>query len=307
MTTLRFEQTIKDRDVEEPVDLYWHRPLAFGLLVRPLARWPRVGPAHVTWLSLLLGLAGAWTCYRAWDGWPAGFVLGALLVLGSVVADCADGMIARVRGGGSAFGMLLDGIVDLAVGLALWWALAWPTARLLGHAWWAWLLMVGVLLSTELHVALYDGYKNRFLAAVAPPRLRATGAEDEVPAWRRPGASRFERWVGAAYEHVYGSIAKRSGAERLESLPAERFRAVYGRAMRWASWLGLGTHLFVMYVAAAACALWPLAAFWVAVVTILVLGNLWTLAVLWAWRDAARRGRQEMRGGARGEASPAGR
>ncbi len=283
---LRYRDVIKDPDVEEPVDLWWHRPLAFWLMVRPFRDVAWVTPTRLTLLSMGLGLAGAWCCYLGGSGWPMGYPLGAGLVLGSVVADCADGMLARARGGGSLFGMLLDGMVDLFVGLALWLALAIPTADRLG-AWWAWPIMWGALLSIVAHAAIYDGYKNQFLRMVSPPTSHHTVSGP--PPWCAPGASWFERFAGTAYERVYGALARSAGAsEPASEVDPTRARGIYRDVMRAARWLGLGTHMAVMYVAAALGAWWPLAPFWAALVFFLGLGNLWLLVVMWRWREAGK-------------------
>lgn len=79
-------------------------------------RW-RVGPNALTSLSLLCGVAGPlivllWSGGRGGEAW----VLFASL-LGAYWLDCADGMVARVGGSASRFGMIYDKVVDAVVAL----------------------------------------------------------------------------------------------------------------------------------------------------------------------------------------------
>ena len=54
-TPWTFEATLKSRDVEELVNLHWHRPLAF-LVVRALRPWPAISPNHITLMSGTMGV-----------------------------------------------------------------------------------------------------------------------------------------------------------------------------------------------------------------------------------------------------------
>jgi phosphatidylglycerophosphate synthase len=86
---------------------YLNRPLA-GILVRALFR-TRITPNQVTLAAFAVGVAGAgfFLHGRAWS-----FAVGGLLAELSSIVDCADGMLARARGRSSAYGAVLDLILD---------------------------------------------------------------------------------------------------------------------------------------------------------------------------------------------------
>jgi phosphatidylglycerophosphate synthase len=93
--------------VEEWADLHFFRPLGIRLVARlaPLG----VSADQVTVAALLVGLlAGHLFLYRS----PVLNGLGLLLFLVSDILDSADGQLARLRGGSTRFGRILDGISD---------------------------------------------------------------------------------------------------------------------------------------------------------------------------------------------------
>jgi phosphatidylglycerophosphate synthase len=105
------------------VDTYCNRKLS-RLITRWLLRTP-LSPNHITMLSCLIGMFGA-LCFLPGGYW--GPVLGALLLQFSVVLDCCDGEVARVKFMESPLGGWLDIVCDtvvhiaifLGVGVAVW-------------------------------------------------------------------------------------------------------------------------------------------------------------------------------------------
>ena len=105
------------------VDTYCNRKVS-RLITRWLLRTP-LTPNQVTVLSCLVGILGA-LCFFPGGYW--GPVLGALLLQFSVVLDCCDGEIARVKFMESPLGDWLDIVCDtivsiaifLGVGVAVW-------------------------------------------------------------------------------------------------------------------------------------------------------------------------------------------
>ena len=96
------------------VDTYFNRKVS-----RPITRWlvrTALTPNQVTVLSCLVGILGA-LCFFLAGYW--GPVLGALLLQFSVVLDCCDGEIARVKFMESPFGDSLDIICDTIVSVAI--------------------------------------------------------------------------------------------------------------------------------------------------------------------------------------------
>lgn len=158
-----YRASLKAVEVEEPIDLAVHRPLAF-LLAKLSERTP-LAPNHLTLLSMTLGISAGGVLVAA----PrlAGPLAGALL-FSSQVVDCSDGMLARMRKTSSEVGRMLDGVADsIALGGAVLGA-TWSLIR--EHSspgWLPWLIVVGAALTVQtssLHTAAYDHYKNLHLA-----------------------------------------------------------------------------------------------------------------------------------------------
>jgi hypothetical protein len=150
---------LKPREVEETIDVWVHRPIAY-LLAQAVYHTP-VSPNAITVCSMLLGVAAF------------GYVLVGRLVLAgtlvflSAVFDCADGQLARMRGTSSALGRALDGLADGVVTVAtvgggiylVWQKYGEPLP--LGIA--ALALCAATAVTGSFHTSLYDHYKNVFL------------------------------------------------------------------------------------------------------------------------------------------------
>lgn len=148
---------------DELPDALVNRPLA-ALLVRVLQPTP-VSPDAVTSLAMICGVSGA--AFLACGFPPAA---GACL-LASLVLDCADGQLARARGGGTELGRILDGAGDYVVGLAVHLGLLIHLQRLVSPAT-ALALTAASGLGMAMHALILDYHKNRFwgLGAARPAR-----------------------------------------------------------------------------------------------------------------------------------------
>jgi len=96
------------------VDTYLNRKLS-----RPITRWflrTPLSPNHITLLSGAVGVLGA-LCFLPGGYW--GPLLGALLLQFSVVLDCCDGEVARVKFMQSPLGDWLDIVCDTVVSIAV--------------------------------------------------------------------------------------------------------------------------------------------------------------------------------------------
>jgi phosphatidylglycerophosphate synthase len=157
-----FESVLKSREVEDPVNLWVHRPLAYAL-VALLYRSP-VTPNQITLLSLLVGFSAA-ACFVG--GTPLLMLWGGALLWASAILDGADGILARAKRTFSELGRALDGTADMLVAVATVLAAIyhlWVTHHdpvLLGIA----PLAIG---TTVLHVYLYDFYKESYLQRTNP-------------------------------------------------------------------------------------------------------------------------------------------
>ena len=137
--------------VEEWADLHFFRPLGMRLVGRlaPLG----VTADQVTLAALLVGLlAGHLFLYRS----PVRNGLGLLLFLVSDILDSADGQLARLRGGSTRCGRILDGISDNLRFINLYLHLV--ARLLLSHA---------MAPAAVVALALAAGYSQSVQAAVA--------------------------------------------------------------------------------------------------------------------------------------------
>jgi hypothetical protein len=255
--------TFKPRAVEELIDFYLHRPVA-AVVVRGLAR-TRVTPDQVTFASgvlaivagLLMGAAGG-------AAWLMGAAAAALFA--SIVLDCADGQLARLRRQSSLAGRALDGFVDVAsVAAAMIGQLAWLLQT--DHDLWL-LMLVGwpAAFSLRWHAHAYDHEKNLYLGNTEAP------GSSEVPWYpsledierERQEHARAGRWFSALLCRAFGSFTEyqRRGARRTRVVtrtPEERsaYARKFGGHIRAWTFNGLGTHLFVFTVTTALAPVWP--------------------------------------------------
>ncbi len=252
--------TFKPRDVEEPIDYWVNRPLA-GILVKGLAPLP-ITPNQVTVLSGLVGIAaGAVIATAPLDSLWQVPVGGAVLYL-SVLLDCADGQLARLRGTSSLVGRFLDGCVDVASCGAAFLGFAilmyrsgigfWPI-NIFGWA-------AGYAM--KWHVHGYDHAKNLYLANTRPEseRARAFPTIEEIRTEQARLLAEGDK-LGAM---VVGGFVRFTNSQRqgwqlgriglgVQGARDDRERALYaarfGTTMKLWTWNGLGLHL-VMWVVA---------------------------------------------------------
>ena len=160
-------RSLKSLDVEEPIDLYVHRPLAY-LLARALLPTP-ISPNWVTVASMLIGVYSAWLITSSA---PHHFQWAALCAFLSTVFDCADGQLARMRKTSSVLGRMLDGTSDVIVTAAIligggyftWHK--YGTTPLLQAATVVFTLVAGV--ATSVQTTLFDHYKTVFMKLGVP-------------------------------------------------------------------------------------------------------------------------------------------
>ncbi len=174
------------RRTKKTPDLWWNlyvcRPLA-AVVVWALERTP-VTPDQVTLLSLLVAFA-AIALLVVWPGY-LGLVVAVLVLEAAYVLDCADGMLARLRGTASPTGHLLDFLMDEVKAFFLVGAVAVWLYRERGEVLY---LLAGIaglaVLSTGIAITTFQ----------RRPELARPRAEPALPAAPR---SLFGRLVGLA-------------------------------------------------------------------------------------------------------------
>ncbi len=211
-----FAQVLKSRDVEDPVNLWVHRPLAYAFC-RLVYRTP-VTPNQVTFLAISLGLAAA-ACWV--DGGRSAMVWGGALLWISAIMDGADGILARAKNMQSAFGRALDGTADMLVGLSTVAACLYHLAAT-GADKTLLALGVGATLTTGLQLNLYDFYKELHLRMTRLDRggegddaERAEQLRQQAARQRAPWYTRISMAFYADYNRFQEKLIRATNARAL--------------------------------------------------------------------------------------------
>lgn len=255
---VRRSLVFKSTDVEEIIDMIWHRRLA--AVATALVLDTGVRPDQITWTSLTVGWAASVVLGLTVFGVltpVAGYPSAALLLLGSVVLDCMDGQLARAKGGGTRMGRILDGVVDAFVLMPFYTLLGVDILQRFGWAHFA--LVVVAALSTFMRTSVYDRIKAFYLAHTLPA-ARADGVEtmEEVQAEyaeiKRTGTlfEKFLMWMYVEGQLKYGRMfsGRKEDAMATSELTPERiasYRSRFAGSMRLVTFMGLGTHMAVIY------------------------------------------------------------
>lgn len=253
-----YRSTLKPRDVDEPIDTWFHRPIAY-VVAKALERTP-LTPNHVTGLSMLSAIASGVLLFMPLPT-PQRHIASGLCMMLSQILDCADGQLARLRGTSSAFGRAVDGAADTVGGVCAAIGVTYMTYTLHPTPWWmgaGWIVACLLTIYTsQMHTTIYDHVKNVYLRLTLPGFHDAEDLEDVTGS--PLGSSLLERMVHAlnvAYLTTQRRVLVRFDPQtyhRLSEAPAfdARRAAVYvryGRApMRiLASLFGLGGLMFGM-------------------------------------------------------------
>ncbi|MFO0556090.1 MAG: CDP-alcohol phosphatidyltransferase family protein [Polyangiaceae bacterium] len=255
-----YKATLKSPAVEEPIDLWVHRPLAF--IIAKLSSHTSITPNQLTALSMGLGCASGLFLFT---GQPRAALVAAFLLFLSQVVDCSDGMLARMRRGGSELGRMLDGCADsftmlFAVSGALYTMLQSAPQP---HGWQALALIAATILTaytSSLHTSGYDYFKNLYLRVTVPNNHEGEDVEHAVERWELARQGDYTLALSLVFPIYVGYLrAQRrmiswfdpGALVRLERLPAYDARAAqaFEREMRplmtiWRSLFGVGSLTF---------------------------------------------------------------
>ncbi|MDH4283475.1 MAG: CDP-alcohol phosphatidyltransferase family protein [Myxococcales bacterium] len=153
---------MKSNDVEDPVNRYLHRTLAY-LFVKSIFN-TRITPNMITLSTVVIGFAAG--CAFIW-GTPTAMLVGGICLWVAAILDGADGILARAKKLQSEFGRALDGSADTLVAVFTVFPAfyhIWVTHHNPYHL----VLMVPALGLTVVHLATYDFYKEAYLRGTRP-------------------------------------------------------------------------------------------------------------------------------------------
>lgn len=292
-----FESLLKSREVEDPVNLWVHRPLAYGL-VALIHRSP-ITPNQITLLAMLVGIvAGA--CIVV--GTPVAMVWGGALLWTSAILDGADGILARAQSKFSQLGRALDGAADAVVGVV--------TVAAAGYHLWvtqADLSLVAAVVvaffTTVIQVYLYDFYKESYMQMtnprwdgkperIAEVQARLARVKAENSGFAAVFASQLYVDLTRAQTAMIAFFDRWASREALQFIVSERSAALYRKHNRgpmklWAM-ISLAPHSYLMSIFAMFDRLDLYV--WLR----LVVANLSFLVVLFWQRNRSRKTREEL-------------
>lgn len=252
-----FAQLLKSKDVEDPINLWVHRPLAYAFC-KLIFRTP-VTPNQVTLLAICLGLAAA-ACWL--EGSRSAMIWGGALLWISAIMDGADGILARAKNMQSAFGRALDGTADMIVGLSTAAACLWHLFAT-GADWQFLLLGLIAIGTTGFHLNLYDFYKELHLRltrldrggegddAERAEQLRQKALHDHAPWYTRVSMTFY-----ADYNRFQERLLKTTNPLALRLMrgvarsthSAELYRDVNRRPMRFWMAISLAPHSYLFAI-----------------------------------------------------------
>jgi phosphatidylglycerophosphate synthase len=155
-----YRASLKIIELEELPDLFFFRPMAF-MLVKAVYHTP-LTPDQISALAMLCGII-AGICMG--QGTAIGTIWGGIFITGSMILDCADGQLARLKKNGTPVGRIIDGLVDYStstsvyVGMGIGFIVrdSFPA----GPLWW-WAMIVAAGLSAGAQAMIVDYFKNLY-------------------------------------------------------------------------------------------------------------------------------------------------
>jgi len=250
--------SLKGTEVEEPIDLYFFRPL--GFLISRRLRFTRVTPTHVTAVSIVFGVLSGHLLYYD-DPW-----LDLLAVLAFVTAnllDSVDGQLARITDQSTRLGRILDGVAGGIMFTSIHLHLA---LRLYqgGEGLLIFALVLVALLSQSYQNATVDYYKNAFLAygmrggggeleAVGGLEGRQLGERGRTPglqSWllRQYAAytARQERMT-PRFQRLRKKLAGVGGSEAFQDWFAGRYRLLCKPLLKHNAWIATNLRMALLF------------------------------------------------------------
>lgn len=152
-----YRASIKSPDTEEKLDLVLYRPL--GFVIAKISHLLRLTPTMLSLAGVASGFAAAWFYLDINN--VSSLVAASLLFVLSGVFDSSDGQLARISGQSTKLGLILDGICDSFVMVAIYIAASMPF--IMTYGWPFALFTAGGLLLHSSQSSLLDFYHREYL------------------------------------------------------------------------------------------------------------------------------------------------
>ncbi len=267
-----FKNSLKDLAVEETVDLFIFRPIAFAI-VKTIYRLP-VTPNQLSVLSMLAGITSG-VFFALGD--RNSFIYAGLFYALAHILDCCDGMVARLKKNGTVLGRIIDGWTDYITAIAVYIGLLiglhngsfqLPVSS-------PWLLMVPAAVSLAVHCMVVDFYRHEFLAHALgkanPIQMDREIFSKRMAQLRKEKRNYFEILLISFYlAYTKIQLKENNGGKKYSG--EKYYKSNKSLLLLW-NWIGASTHIFVLIVAALLYE--PLIFF----IYILGLANIWMLVM----------------------------
>jgi phosphatidylglycerophosphate synthase len=257
----QIESTLKARDVEETIDIYFYRPVGY-VVTRGCAALG-ITPNAVTIASILIGVYGGHLLYFR-DVWTN--AAGILLWVAADILDSVDGQLARLTNHKSKLGRILDGFGGNLVFTSMYLHLFARMTETYDVAWpWLLGLVVAGGVSHSLQSSLADYYRNAYLKFVVDPSKSELDASDEVrrdyeaTSFRTQPVKKFLLRVYLNYTHQQEALSRnfqllrRTVAARYgQNIPAwfsDEYRRLNKPLMKYYAILTTNTRMIIMAAA----------------------------------------------------------
>lgn len=152
-----FQSSIKSPDTEEKLDLLLYRPV--GFLIAKIANRLSMTPTMLSLAGLYCGLVASYYYLQLQN--TSALIMASLYFILSGVFDSADGQLARISNQSTRIGLVVDGICDSLVTIAVYGACAWPFIQSYGYFFI--LVVAGALYIHSYQCAILDFYHREYL------------------------------------------------------------------------------------------------------------------------------------------------
>ena len=244
-----FKKSLKDSKFDELVTMYIFRPIAF-IFVKLLYKTNST-PNAVSFFGIALGLLSSIFLIIAS---PTSIVIAAALYFFAVVADNADGMLARLTGKGTPMGRIIDGFSDYAVGIVMYIGLLVALNKGALHAGFFGLSPLTVLVISALSIIAHgvsvDYYRGMF-TSFGLGKKEAFDAEDQIfqnklSIIRSKDKRIIEKVIILLFTVYYTVQHKLEGRKKLYNSESY-YNANKTLIMLW-FWIGPATHALVFFI-----------------------------------------------------------
>jgi hypothetical protein len=232
-------------DMEEKLDIIFFHPAGYQIAV--LAKPLGMTPDQISYISMALGVAGGFML----SSWNTAFT-GWLLIIMSSVFDSADGQLARMTGGGSLRGRILDGMIGYFTFTAAYVGLLALNLRSPDSL--GWTVMLPLALAggafTAFESSMYDFYRTTFAGIVSKRHVPDDAGQEELGWFFKmsyAGYGVYQKFFAASHLRLLNLVRARY-PDQLPSEFCDDYRATNRYTVHFWNLLGDNTRFLLIGV-----------------------------------------------------------